>query len=147
MRVHLVHHAEAVGPATDPQRPLSTVGVRQASWLADEAHRAGVAPAMIWHSGKLRARQTAKAFLRTCVPFAEFRMVRGLRPDDPPTWMRDELAGEEGEVMLVGHRPHIVLLAELLGADGPVPLHGAVSLERVSPGRYEEWWRAEPPPP
>ena len=89
MRVYLVHHADAVGPDVDPQRPLSALGRTQAAALADRVRGAGFAPASIWHSGKLRARQTAEYFLQTCNPFAEFRMVRGLRPDDPPDWMRD----------------------------------------------------------
>ena len=80
-----VHHADAVGPDVDPQRPLSpTLGRTQAAALAERVKAAGFKPASIWHSGKLRARQTAESFLQACNPFAEFRMVRGLRPDDPP---------------------------------------------------------------
>ena len=145
MRVHLVHHAEALGPAVDPQRPLSSLGLEQADWLAAAAFDAGVRPAVIWHSGKLRARQTAEAFLRRCNPFAEFRMVRGLHPDDPPDWIRDLLEGEDRDVLAAGHMPHIAQLSLRLGAADVIPLHGIVSLERVSGGRYEERWRARPP--
>lgn len=86
MNVFLVHHADAVGHL-DPQRPLSAVGRAQADWVAAEAHRKGVKPAVIWHSGKLRARQTGEAFLLACNPFATFKMVRGLSPDDPVAWI------------------------------------------------------------
>ena len=144
MRVHLVHHADAVGPAVDPQRPLSTLGQSQADSLSGRAAEAGVRPEVIWHSGKLRARQTAASFLRRCAPFAEFRMVRGLRPDDPPHWICDELLGEERDVLLVGHMPSISLLAVELGVAGIMPLHGIVSLQRFEPGRYREVWRAFP---
>jgi phosphohistidine phosphatase len=146
MRVHLVHHAEALSPAADPQRPLSSQGLEQANWLAKAAFDAGISPAVIWHSGKLRARQTAEAFLRYCNPFAEFRMVRGLHPEDPPAWIRDMLEGEEREVLAAGHMPHIAQLSLSLGAIDPIPLHGMVSLERVGERRYEERWRAQPPP-
>jgi phosphohistidine phosphatase len=145
MTVHLVHHADALSPAIDPQRPLSSRGLRQVEWLAGAAAGAGVQPAAIWHSGKMRARQTAEAFLRRCAPFAEFRMVRGLRPDDPPDWIRDQLIGEERDVMLVGHMPNIAQLASALGAADVMPLNGIVSLERVGPTRYRESWRAGPP--
>jgi len=93
VKVHLVHHANAVDSSVDPQRPLSSLGLTQAEWLARMASEAGVRPGTIWHSGKLRARQTAEAFLRACNPFAQFAMVRGLRPEDPPQWVRDVLEG------------------------------------------------------
>ena len=145
MRVFLVHHAEAVGAADDPQRPLSALGLRQAAWLASAALDAGVHPDVIWHSGKLRARQTAEAFLRGSNPSAEFRMVRGLRPEDPPDWIRDMLEGEDRDVLAVGHMPHIAQLAWRLGASEALPLHGLVAFERVGERRYEERWRARPP--
>ncbi len=145
MNVFLVHHAEALGPHIDPQRPLSTVGRSQAEWLSIEAHRAGVAPALIWHSGKLRARQTAEAFLRVCNPVATFKMVRGLAPDDPLDWMCDAIAAEDQDVMVVGHMPHLPALASRLsGVTEMFPLHGIVWLERVGDRRYEERWRLAP---
>lgn len=136
MKVLLVHHADAVGPAVDAQRPLSELGYRQAAALAEQAIDAGVSPAMIWHSGKLRSRQTADAFLRACAPFAEFRMIRGLAPDDPPEWLRDILAAESSDILIVGHRPHIAALATLLSADATMPMHGAVLLERDDAGGW-----------
>ena len=145
MRVFLVHHAEAVGPALDPQRPLSVLGLQQAEWLAIAAQEVGVYPAVIWHSGKLRARQTAEAFLRHCNPFAEFKMIRGLRSEDPPDWVHDMLDREERDVLAAGHMPHIAQLARRLGATEPLPLHGIVAFERLGDRRYEERWRAQPP--
>ena len=146
MQVFLVHHADAVGPAVDPQRPLSTRGRTQAEWLAGRARAAGCRPEAIWHSGKLRARQTAEAFLRACSPSADFRTVRGLRPGDPPEWMRDELVAESRTVLVVGHMPQVALLARTLcPACEDFPLHGLVALEPDEHGRLAETWRAEPP--
>ncbi len=102
----------------DPQRPLSERGHAQADQLAARAKAEGASPAAIWHSGKLRARQTAEAFYRVCNPFAEFRMVRGLRPDDSPEMMLADLSAETRDVMLVGHMPNIpAIAARLAGAD------------------------------
>jgi phosphohistidine phosphatase len=137
--VILVHHADAVGPEVDPQRPLSEIGHAQADALASRLKAAGCSPAAIWHSGKLRSRQTAEAMLRACNPFAEFKMVRGLRPDDPPEWMRDQLAAESREIMVVGHMPHLpALLFSLSRERRPFPLHGAVVLERTDDGAWLE---------
>jgi len=82
MRLVLVHHADAVGPEVDPQRPLSMVGRFDVERLAAAAAAKGVKPAVIWHSGKLRSRQTAEAFWKACNPFAEFKAMRGLQPSD-----------------------------------------------------------------
>jgi phosphohistidine phosphatase len=143
MLLALVHHADAVGPGVDPQRPLSSPGLEQAERLAGRAKAAQFSPAAIWHSGKLRARQTGEAFLRACNPFAEFRMVRGLHPDDSPEIIRDAIGGENQDLLVVGHMPHIPALLQLLvpGA-AQFPAHGLVMLDRDDRGDWKEVWRA-----
>lgn len=136
----LVHHADAVSPAVDTQRPLSTAGLAQAESVAAQAKAAGAAPVEIWHSGKLRARQTGEALLRTCSPFAAFRMVRGLLPEDPADMMAAELEAETRDIMLVGHMPNIAALASrLAGREADFPQHGAICFERVDGGWKERW--------
>jgi phosphohistidine phosphatase len=142
----LVHHADAVGPDVDPMRPLSEAGRTAATRLAAEAAARGVRPDQVWHSGKLRARQTAELFWRACNPLAPFSAARGLQPDDPPAWLRDELAGESRSILIVGHMPHLDRLLRLLLQGDPVsgaagfPLHGCVALERDAE-RWKEIWR------
>lgn len=140
-----MHHAEAVGPDVDPQRPLSSHGHAQARDLverfaAERARLVGIGawvPAAIWHSGKLRARQTAEVFL-TLNPFAEFKMIRGLRPDDPPEILLGTLSGETRDLILVGHMPYLPALRQrLTQVDAPFPLHGLVFIERGADG-WEE---------
>ena len=146
MFVYLVHHGYAVGPEIDPQRPLSTRGRMLVDLLAQQAHTKGAAPDVVWHSGKLRARQTAEAYWRACNPLADFSAKRGLQPTDPPEWLRDELIGETRSVMLVGHMPNIarvqrLLLGEDLEASNvSFPLNGAVALARED-DRWRELWR------
>jgi phosphohistidine phosphatase len=138
--LYLVHHADAVGPEVDAQRPLSTGGRSHADQLARDAKRRGVMPALIWHSGKLRARQTAEAFWRTCNPLAEFAAIRGLQPGDPPDWIRDRVTGESRNVMLVGHIPSLPQILALLTGRGDFPEHGLVALEEGETG-WEERFR------
>lgn len=146
--IFLVHHADAVGPEVDAQRPLSAAGRAHAGRLATEAAARGVKPVAIWHSGKLRARQTAEVFRRTCNPPAELAAIRGLRPDDPPNQLQTGLAGESREVMLVGHMPNLPrLLQALLGGQqgeslASFPQHGLVALEPDGE-RWAERWRLE----
>ena len=105
MFFYLAHHGDALGPEVDPQRPLSPRGRAQVDDLAARAAARGVRPAVIWHSGKLRARQTAEAYWRACNPLAEFTATRWAQPGDPPR-LADLLEVETRDVMLVGHMPH-----------------------------------------
>lgn len=139
----LLHHAEAVEAAVDPQRPLSPAGREHAERLASRARAQGVKPAAIWHSGKLRARQTAEPFWRLCNPLADFSAARGLQPGDPPEWIKETLELDSRDLLVAGHMPHLDRLLELLrGSAGghPFPLHGLVALER-SAERWVEVWR------
>jgi phosphohistidine phosphatase len=147
MRAILVHHSEALDPDVDPLRPLTTHGHDQAGWLAEQVRAAGLKPAAIWHSGKLRSRQTAEPFYRVCNPFADFKMVRGLNPGDRPRTIADALVAETGDVLLIGHRPHIGLLLEALSPESrSFPLHGVVILEfEKTTAAWREIWRCQPP--
>ena len=144
MQLFLVHHGEAVGPEIEPSRPLSKAGREAVKRLAEAAAARGTKPAVVWHSGKLRAKQTAEAFWRGCNPFAEFSATKDLQPDDPPAWMRDRLRGESRDTMLAGHYPHLPrLLALLLGHDSAsFPQHGIVALTSDDDGEtWREMWR------
>lgn len=130
-------------------RALSDRGRLEVEGLAQQAAARGVKPDVIWHSGKLRARQTAEAYWRVCNPLAAFSAARGLQPTDPTGWIMDAIAGETRDVMLAGHFPHLPrLLGCLVAGDleaGPreFPLNGIVALEESS-GRWIEKWRLAP---
>jgi phosphohistidine phosphatase len=82
--LYLVHHGDAVGPDVNPMRPLSDRGRVESDMLAQKAAERGVKPDIIWHSGKLRARQTAECYWKRCNPLATFSAARGLQPTQLP---------------------------------------------------------------
>ena len=146
MRLFLVHHADAVGPEVDTRRPLSALGEAQAERAATEAAARGARPDIVWHSGKLRARQTAQAFWRDCNALAEFKASPDLQPDDPPSRIRDRLRGEVRDILIAGHFPYLPRLLSLLLTDAPAafPLHGVVALESDDQGEtWKETWRIQ----
>jgi phosphohistidine phosphatase len=149
VRLYIAHHGDAVGPHENPMRPLSSRGQQQVAELAGQAALRGAKPRVIWHSGKLRARQTAEAYRHACNPLAQFAAARGLLPDDPPAWIADRLRAEAGEVMVVGHMPHLPRLLCLLLAGDPdaptieFPANGVVCLEEQA-GVWAERWRISP---
>ena len=144
----LVHHGDAVGPDIDPMRPLSAAGRAATERLAAAAALRGVKPDVVWHSGKLRARQTAELFWRACNPLASFSAERGLQPDDPPRWIRDRLTAETRSIVIAGHMPNLArLLASLLSEhQEPTPValpqHGCIALEADGDG-WKEIWRLD----
>jgi phosphohistidine phosphatase len=145
VHLYLVHHGEAVGPDIDVRRPLSAAGRASVERLAEEARERGVKPEIIWHSGKLRTRQTAEAFWRVCNPFAELAATRDVQPGDPPAWLSDRLRGESREILIAGHFPHLPALLDLLtdGASAPFPAHGIVALASDDDGAtWRELWRS-----
>jgi len=146
VKLLLVHHAEAVAHEDDSRRPLSPRGEAQAERAASEAAARGAKPSVVWHSGKLRARQTAMAFWRACNALAEFSAAPDLQPTDPASRMRDRLRGENRDVLIAGHFPHLPrLLSLLISRDASFPQHGIVALETEDAGEtWTELWRFDP---
>jgi len=146
--LYLVHHGDAVGPDVDARRPLSPAGVAGVEQIAAQAAANGARPQVVWHSGKLRAKQTAEAVWRACNALAQFSASRDLQPDDPPQWFRDRLRGESRDIAIAGHFPHLPRLLALLVSGGEAgtdfPPHGVVALETHDDGEtWHEVWRIE----
>ena len=146
MRLYLVHHGVAVGADEDARRPLSAVGLANAARVAAKAAALGAKPDVVWHSGKLRAKQTAQEFWRACNALAEFSASKDLQPDDPPQWIRDRLRGESRDVAIAGHFPHLPRLLALLTSGGEAgidfPINGVVALVTEDEGEtWRELWR------
>jgi phosphohistidine phosphatase len=145
MFLYLVHHGDAVGPDVDPRRPLSDRGRAESERIAGEAASRGARPAAVWHSGKLRAKQTAELFWRSCNALADFSATRDLQPGDPPQWIQDRLRAESRDVMIAGHFPHLPRLFALLtnGAED-FPQHGVIALTSEDDGQtWTEAWRIQ----
>lgn len=152
MILYLIHHGDAVGPGVDALRPLSVAGRANVERLAADAAARGARPSVVWHSGKLRARQTAEAFWRACNALADFSATRDLQPDDAPNRMADRLRGETRDILLAGHYPHLPRLLTLLTSTSPggpapsFPQHGVVALKTEDEGNtWTELWRSEIP--
>ena len=148
MHLYLIHHGVAVEPEEDARRPLSNVGVAGVARIAAKAAGLGAKPDLVWHSGKLRAKQTAQEFWRACNALAELAASKDLQPDDPPQWMRDRLRRESRDIAIAGHFPFLRRLLALLTtggeAGGDFPLNGIVALVTEDQGdTYRELWRIE----
>src|SRR5262249_5397116 len=118
----------------------------QAERVAAEAASRSARPSVVWHSGKLRAKQTAEAFWRACNPLAELAATRDVQPDDPAAWIRDRLRAETRDIAIAGHVPHLPrlppLAALLTGGAENFPPHGAGAVATEDEGEtWREVWR------
>lgn len=123
MDFYLARHGEAVADVIDPSRPLSRAGCEQVERAARRAVEKAARVSVIYHSGILRAGQTAEIFARHLAPGGGLRIMSGLRPNDDPYLAAAELAIAASSVMLVGHLPHLSRLASLL-------VHGDADAEK-----------------
>lgn len=115
----LAQHSEAVAEDVDPQRPLTERGREEVDRVARRAAAAGVRLAAVYHSGKLRAAETAAILASRLAPGEEPQALEGLAPKDDPRIVRERLEALGDSVALVGHLPHLSRLLSLLLADDP----------------------------
>ncbi|HEX7228709.1 MAG TPA: phosphohistidine phosphatase SixA [Candidatus Binatia bacterium] len=116
MEFYLVRHGEAVSQAVNGERPLTPEGRRDVERLGRAAAQRGIQPSQIFHSGLLRAQQTAEILGESLGPVEGVRDLVGLRPDDDPVIVKAELETSTVSLMLVGHLPHMSRLASFLVA-------------------------------
>ena len=114
MFLYLVQHAEAKREEEDPQRPLSEKGIKDLKKVAVHVSRLNLKITQIFHSGKVRAKQTAEVLAESLKPAHGVKEIDGLSPlDDPAIWA-ERLEGITAGIVLVGHLPHLEKLASLL---------------------------------
>ena len=143
MNLYLVQHGRAKAESDDPARPLTAPGADDVGRVARYAvEELGVRPARVVHSGKLRARQTAEIW--GALVTVDVEQADALAPnDDPRAWVQ-RLKTETGDLLIVGHLPHLGRLAGLL-LTGDVDRSvigfrqgGLVGLERTDTG-WQSW--------
>jgi phosphohistidine phosphatase len=114
MRLYLVQHGEAVFEEVDPARPLTEKGKADVSKTADFL-KGKINIDTIWHSTKLRARQTAGLINEILSSKNGILEKTGLAPNDPVDRIKDDILKEKQEyLMIAGHLPFLGKLASLL---------------------------------
>jgi len=118
LEIYLIQHAESIPEKEDPSRPLSNEGKATAEKVAALAARLKIKPDFIFHSGKLRARQTAEILARHLGVSERLRERQGLGALDPVApvaqWLERQAAKGLLGLAIVGHLPFLDKLASLL---------------------------------
>ena len=119
MKLYLVQHGAAVDKETDAQRPLSEQGEQDAKAVAKALRGAGVRVERVWHSGKLRAAQTADILARKLLAKGSAAAVDGINPNDPVEAFATDADVWEQDTLVVGHQPFMGRLVAYLVAGDP----------------------------
>jgi phosphohistidine phosphatase len=119
MMLYLVQHAQAVAAEEDPKRPLTPAGRAAVGRVAARASQLDLPIEHIYHSGKLRARQTAEVLGAALHLESKVEELEGLGPKDRAEplarWLRVETQKQtRGGLVLVSHLPLLDRLVSLL---------------------------------
>jgi phosphohistidine phosphatase len=145
--IYLMRHADAVSDEEDSARPLSRKGRDQVARVCTFLRKnPGFNPAEIWHSPLVRSRETSELLARGLGLKAHLMQVPGVSPDDDPTRIAAVLDAAEGDVAVVGHEPHLGVLASMMvhgpdrsGVFYPFPKASVLALTRDGKRWRSEW--------
>ncbi|MGB5439333.1 MAG: phosphohistidine phosphatase SixA [Gammaproteobacteria bacterium] len=129
MKLYLAQHGEALSKAEDAGRPLSERGRSDVEAIAALAGAAGLRVARVWHSGKLRAEQTAQILATVVLPRGKAASIGGINPNDAVEDFVVDADVWQDDTLVVGHLPFMSRLVALLLVGDPER-----ELVRYSPG-------------
>jgi phosphohistidine phosphatase len=150
MKLYLAQHGDSLSEQVNPERPLSERGREDIRRLAEFVGGSGVRMRRVYHSGKLRARQTAELLGAQLASAEAIEAASGLNPNDPVEPVADQINRWTEDTLLVGHLPFMErLVACLVGgaSDRPVATFRPASLaclERDADGRWAVAWMLRP---
>lgn len=150
MKLYLVQHGIPKSETEDPQKSLSEIGKKEVERVGNVLKSIGIEVNKIFHSGKLRARQTAEILGNYLNPKQGIIESEGLNPLDPPEIWFNQILNIKDPIMLVGHLPHLQKLCSLLVIGEPEkPIikfrqGGVIALERQEKGEWIISWTLYP---
>ena len=109
-----MQHGEAEPEAVNPERPLSEKGRRDIRLVAMHMHNANIRLGHIFHSGKMRAQQSARLIAETIPPGLEPIQTEGLKPNDDPAEIIGDIESMQQDILVVSHMPFVSRLCSLL---------------------------------
>lgn len=110
-KLYFAQHGQAVDKAENPERPLSAIGISETLAIAKQLHAASTPISQIFHSGKLRAAQTADIFAET-LGITMCSATEHLSPNDPIDLLISNLIIDDA--LYIGHLPHLDKLTSYL---------------------------------
>lgn len=114
MELYLVQHSESKSKEEDPERGLSDLGFSNIRKMAEFARKLDICVDTIFHSDKLRAKQTANELADAVHYMTGLKQRDGIAPMDEIIPMKDEINKSDKNIMIVGHLPYLDKLSSAL---------------------------------
>jgi phosphohistidine phosphatase len=113
MKLYLIQHGRSLPEEKDPQKSLSPEGKEETRRIAEFLKAKNIEVDGLWHSPKLRARQTAQ-IITASVFCPETKERDDLNPLDSVEKFPQEIISLDKNLMIIGHLPFLQKLASLL---------------------------------
>ena len=113
MALFLVQHGKSAPKSEDPEKGLTDLGREETLRLAPVAKGYKIPVTRIFHSGKIRAVQTAEIYYQALAPEFPLERLPGINPLDDVHSFAATLDPEAGW-MAVGHMPFMERLVSFL---------------------------------
>jgi phosphohistidine phosphatase len=114
-KLYLIQHGEAKSEREDPDRSLTTMGEEEVKRVSKVADKLNIRPSKVFHSGKMRAKQTAEIIVSGLkISDITVEVVQGLNPNDDVRPWAERISKKTEDLMIVGHLPFLDKLASLL---------------------------------
>jgi phosphohistidine phosphatase len=150
MKLYLMRHGEALSSQEDPERGLSDNGKLKITLLAEHLKQKGLMFKHIYHSEKLRAKQTAEMVAKIVSPEVQIKLLQNILPTDDPILIFDEINSWTEDSLVATHLPFIPNLISLLtGQDAfltsiSFETGTVVCLDKKSDTRWKINWTTSP---
>jgi len=109
--IFLAQHAIAIDKTVDSERPISAEGIKQTQLVARQLLTSSMAISAVFHSGKLRAQQTAEIFADT-LQINNLIEIGFLSPNESIALFIQNLTTDKA--LYIGHLPHLEKLTSKL---------------------------------
>lgn len=114
MKLYLLQHGDALSEDINSSRPLSERGLEDVRRLAEFVWNHDILVKHVFHSGKARARETAKIVAARMATGVKIEATTGLNPNDSVEPIAKQINNWQEDSLLVGHMPFMGRLAAYL---------------------------------
>ena len=142
-RVYFAQHGLAIDKTDNPERSLSRAGIEQTNAIAKQLQLSANPISQIFHSGKLRALQTAEIIAST-MNIRSISAIDHLSPNAAVTLVTKNLT--INNALYIGHLPHLEkLVSELITNNQNINIikfqnSGIVCLEKGNDSYHIKWY-------
>ncbi len=110
MKIYLIRHGDAKSEAEDINRPLNEKGVRDIHKIGKFLNNANIKVTKIYHSTKLRAKQTAEILSQYIKIDEGLKEIKGLEPNADLNILYNTFLEEGEDFVITGHLPYLSIL-------------------------------------